>query len=405
MLIRFVGLVGVILTLAVIIIELPTDALALNITIRKGSMEATIDLGQGGPFTTDTMLIFASEITEISGTCKNPQGLSETAKGKPYGLRGFVVKSADSSSYIQQSNGHITVNLSTSNPEIQRAFDISQYLAGKQFINLQTSSAACPNPQWTWDGFGVTKANAVITYAKVPSFTTKDLGLPGPPIVLDSGTARYNMTNCQNIQVPDLDTNGDGILDKNDTGMYVTNPDGSIKLVTVETCDFAGKPFTYCSRFESTAGPDGNFADSGLRIYWYDDPSSTHTGEMVSSVADKDYNIRECYLFRDVNKLSAYNLSSIGGVSYTYDPDTANLLSPQQGTKDVGGLVLKSPYLTYTGECHQHGNEVGGNGTTYNWNQQGPQKKICDASNNLTVDPICTGGSQLLDGNYNWSCP
>jgi hypothetical protein len=267
---------------------------------------------------------------------------------------------------------------------------------------LTLTPQGCPNPKWTFSGYEVTKANAQAVFVKVPSFTTKDLGQSGPPVVLDSGFAEYLTTGCRQVLVPDLDTNKDGKLDDNDTGLYVIE-NGSIKMVEVEVCDFLKSPMTYCSRLAGTIGPDGKEADSGLRIHWYDDPQqSQHVGEEVP-LGDDTFNVRECQLWRDVNKLSAYDLSNIGGTQYLYNPDTdrTHYVSPQTGSADAGGLALSiAPFVWWTGECHQHGSDGGNDGdANYSWVQVGPDKQHL-VNGVLTADWICQGGSQLMDGVY-----
>ena len=372
------------------------DAAAWIISYHPNSVDAIVDMGQGGAPDTDVQLIVALKIKEIGGFCQNPAGQSATAKGKPYTAAGFTVSLANSSDFTQDQNGHFVVNIKTSNLDIQRAFDIFNALNGKPFVNLQTTNQACPNGNWTFSGFRVTKIDSVFTYARVPSLTCGDL--PSDPSctgqkknkVLASGKAAYNTTNCRNVSVPDL----------NPDGTYKKNPNGSLVMVTVQTCDFAGNPFTYCSRFPATQGPDGSIADSGLRIYYYSYPGSGHNGEQVS-VDDKTFNLTDCLLWRDVNKLPNFDLSNFG----TYDPDTANLVSPQQGNKDVGGLVLNSPFTTYTGECHQRGNENGSQPGSYKFTDSAPQRKICSGSTLIAGDGMCTGGSTLMDGNYTLTCP
>ena len=106
-------------------------------------------------------------------------------------------------------------------------------------------------------------------------------------------------------------------------------------------------------------------------------------------MTDKNYPVKDCILWRDVNKDNAFNLSAFG----PYFPDINNIVAPQTGNVDggddngLGGIVAVAPFVYYTGECHQHGREQGATNT---FQQLGPQ----------ISDIYCTGGSQLLDGTY-----
>jgi len=351
MLIKLIGAMAVILTLTVPILGVPGDASAGFVYVyKKGSIDCTITLASGGKPASDDLVICAVNIKEIGGFCKNPQGKSTTAKGTPYRIQGGVIKGSNRADWIKTRNGNQTQTVSITNEDIQHAVDIWNAEHDPD-IDL-TADAQCPNGNWTFSGFQVTKADSVITWVKIPT----------------GGTAKYLAnTNCRTL----------------------TLADGSVEQV----CDFDHEPFNYCSRFTDRLGPDNNLADSGLRIY---DSSGA-----VVSLTDGYYRVRECYLHRDVNKDNAYNLAAFG----TYDPDIANIVSPQTGNVDgndddaLGGLILKSPFDFYTGECHQHGEESGGN--NYNFRQIGPQRVVFNADGTLAQgDIMCTGGSQLLDGTY-----
>lgn len=199
----------------------------------------------------------------------------------------------------------------------------------------------CPNRNFTFQ-WVVTKADAVITQVKIP----------------DPGSVAYKATtNCRPVPLPD----------------------GSSPII----CDFDGTPFNDCNR-----------ANSKLEV-------KNSAGVLQTA---KDFPINDCYLWRDVNRDPAFNLTAVYGYP-NYDPDLAHIVAPQTGNvdggddDDLGGLVLVAPFEFYTGTCHQHAKE-NGNGDFQNLGPRKPDYNLDGTVVAGTGDAMCTGGSQLMDGTY-----
>jgi len=360
----------------------------------------------------------ALNLREISGFCTaNPSGGDAThyPNGKSWGLNGTALASSNEDAFYTDAQGHIHAVVSLDNLAIQRAFDIWNAEHHKKFVNLKTDGT-CPNSGWTYDGGAVTKLDAQIAYVKVPSLcAADDPSCANGPIAF--GYATYERTNFRDVDVPDLTPEG----------LYQYDNKGRLITITVQASDFKGDPFAYCSRFDpdvfnpDIVGPDGNPADSGLRIYDYGTAQAPieetlpgnkgtvkHEGKVIS-VNDGKYDVRDCNIWRDVNDWKKVRQFDLRGFYGPYDPDVAEIKDPQDGRSDKGGLVLTldpatgALATTYVGECHQYGKDSTGGSGPYSFSQIGPVKcTITDASGNVTQPghPMCTGGSQLMDGNY-----
>jgi hypothetical protein len=303
---------------------------------RPRSIDCDILASGGGPPSADTAFLCAVNIKEVGAFCVNPAGGTEQAKGRPFANLSGSLVGTSGGTWVKIRNGLQQNTIVLTNEDIIRVIAIWNAEHLDKVIDL--SEINC-KPKWTGK-FIVTKADAVITGVRIPV----------------GGSAKYlQNTNCRPVTI------------------FKDTPNEQ----TITVCDFDKEPFKYCSRIPAavTNGPE---FDSGLRVYTGPDGSGT-----VQSVTNNDFAIKDCILWRDVNKDNAFNLSAFG----PYFPDINNIVAPQTGFGDVGGIVALAPFAYYTGECHQHGREQG---STNTFQQLGPQ----------ITDINCTGGSQLLDGTY-----
>jgi hypothetical protein len=411
---------GLALTGALVDLWAPPEAHAMNIVLKAKSIVCDIELSGGGPRSIDHYVSCAVNIKEIRGYCKNPAGEAFSANGQPFEVQSFAVAASATNDWTKVKNGFAQNELVISNEMIQEAFDIHQARQQQSFVFLKTATQPCKN-KWTWAGWFVTKADAAIAVSVVPSAIASD----GTTV---SGKSSYvHQTNgdcpagttsatlppviddgpCKCVPIPKWNWTWD---ESGETGTPGSGAiwDGTTYTYT-KVCDFIGKPFTYCSRFPNTNGPDGSVADSGLRIYDNAIGTSTGTPGQQIAVTDKIYLVNNCYLWRDVNKDPNFDLSAFGG----YDPDTDNIRPPQTGNVDggddhsLGGFVLtrlsfKPDAINYyTGTCHQHGGDKT-NAQGYKFQQNGPLRNLIDPSTGAIVvrNPMCQGGSQLMDGIY-----
>jgi hypothetical protein len=388
------------------LLGVPSQASAWLIIYSK-SVHCDVTLATGGSPSTDDYVTCAVNIKEITGLCKNPAGNAQPAQGKPFTLQAFV-QAASTGAWTKTQNGNAEQDIIISNQMIQQAFDIYNAQNGLPFVFLKTTQGLCKSG-WKWFGYFVTKVDGALADSKVPSLQDSNHN------VIATGSASYlDKSNSTTVNIPKWDwtwDNPDGDISTPDgeNGFGTGTWDGQT-IDQVSVYKFIGEPFKYCSRFTNAAlSPSGKLADSGLRIYdWIGNPVY---------VTDGTYKVKNCYLWRDVNKDPAFDLSAFG----IYDPDVANIIPPQTGNPQqkvkgqlvsvlddkLGGFVLRSvssdPTVTnlYTGECHQHGFE-NSTDTNYNWNQQGPAKNLIDPTTGATIirDPQCQGASQLMDGTY-----
>jgi hypothetical protein len=404
--IKFAGAIGILLTLIVALLGVPNDASALSIIVSYKSIHCDVTLASGGSPATDDFVTCAVNIKEITGFCRNPAGNAEPAQGKPFTVQAFV-QAASTGSWSKLQNGSAEQDIVISNQMIQQAFDIYNTQNGLTPVFLKTTTGLCKSG-WTWFGYFVTKVDATLADSKVPSLQNAD------HVVTDTGTASYLALNQTpaTVKIPKWNWTWDakGENCSTDPSAICTGTWDGLTTDSVLVFPFIGEPFKYCSRFTTAAlSPSATVADSGLRIYSY-------TGAPVN-VTDGTYKVKNCYLWRDVNKDPAFDLSAFG----IYDPDVAHIIPPQTGNPQqkvkgqlvsvsdnkLGGFVLRSvstdPTVLnlYTGECHQHGKE-NSTDTNYSWNQQGPAKNLIDPATGLPIirDAICQGGSQTMDGVY-----
>ena len=383
------------------------------------SIHCDVTLATGGNPETDDYVTCAVNVKEITGVCKNPaNGSAVLSNGTPFTVETFL-EAQSTGSWTKTENGKAQQDIVISNQMIQRAFDIYNAKNGRPFVFLKTTAALCKKG-WISHGWFITKADGTIAVSKVPSVQDANHN------VIATGSASYlSKMPSGSVNIPAWnwawdDPDADPSTPDGENGA-LKDPalpiwDGS-SIISVNVFPFIGEPFKYCSRFTvATESPSQTLADSGLRIYDTSFGAITTTAYGVLPVSDKTYKVKNCYLWRDVNKDPAFDLSAFG----TYDPDVANILPPQTGNaptkvkgqlvsqddSKLGGWVLRSvsadPSVTnyYTGECHQHGKETNGGGT-YAWNQLGPAKTLINPDGTLNIrDPICQGGSQLMDGTF-----
>jgi hypothetical protein len=384
------------------------------------SIHCDVTLATGGNPATDDYVTCAVNIKEITGVCKNPaDGSAVLSNGQPFKLQAFV-QAASTGSWTKTANGQAQQDIVISNQMIQEAFDIYNAQNGLPFVFLQTTSALCKKG-WISHGWFVTKVDATLADSKVPSVQDANRN-----VVATGSVSYFNKTAAPTVvSIPQWNWTWDNPDNDPNTpdgeNGSLTDPSQGIwngtSFTQVYVFPFNGEPFKYCSRFtEAAVSPSGTLADSGLRIYDTSEGLVTGTPYGQVAVNDKTYKVKNCYLWRDVNKDPAFDLSAFG----IYDPDVANIIPPQTGNPQqkvkgqlvsvpddkLGGFVLRSvsadPTVVnyYTGECHQHGKETNGGGN-YAWNQQGPAKTEINPDGTLNIrDPICQGGSQLMDGTY-----
>jgi hypothetical protein len=426
MLIRFAGAIGVILTLTVPILGVLSDASAASIIIRPKSIVCDVTLATGGNPETDDFVSCAVNIKEIKGFCKNPAfGSAVESNGKPFTVTAFA-SATSTGDWTKTANGNAQQEIVITNQKIQESFDVYNSQNSKPFVFLKTTQVLCKRG-WNSLGYFVTKADGVLADAKVPSLQIDQ------EVVATGRTSYFHETpslcstavvsSASGVPIPSpLPTNCKCVAIPNwnfiwgaggESGVGDGSWNGS-SYVYVKQCDFMGDPFRYCSRFtDPQTSPSRALADSGLRIYDYTGYAG-HNGQVVP-VNDSVYKLKNCYLWRDVNKNDNFSLTAFG----LYDPDTANIIPPQYGgntfkikgvtiTEDqMGGFVLRNVSSTegaenfYTGECHQHGFENTGGNNVYSWNQQGPAKTLINTDDTLNIrDPLCQGSSQTMDGTY-----
>jgi len=343
MLTKFVGAIAVtLIVLTAGMLWVPGEASAAigSFTFKPRSIDCEVTVAGGGPKTVNDAVICAVNLKEIQGFCKNPNHKSDTSNSHLFELQGAAIKTAGSNTWVKTQNGLQTNTISITNEDILHIVDLWNAEHPNDIINLITGD--CPNGNWFWE-WRVSKADAVLTQVKIP----------------DPGSVSYKATtNCRDVTLP----NG----------------------TTEHVCDFDGIPFEDCNRtYSKLEVKDG--------------------AGNVQNPLTTNYRINDCYLWRDVNKDNAFNLSKYGSTTYT--PDINHIVAPQTGNvdggddDDLGGLVLVAPYIYYTGTCHQHGRE-NGSGT---FQQLGPKTPTYNTDGTivpLTGDIKCTGGSQLLDGTY-----